>query len=645
MMRQFSAFLAGCLLALCCSGTASAAPPPAMKAEGVPAVSDELVADLARYAEYRTAGFAAWHPSRREMLVSTRFGNVPQLHTVAAPGAARTQITFFAEPVGGGDYQPKTGRYLAFTKDVGGAEFFQIFLLDTTTGRTRMISDGKSRNSAVRWSRSGKQLAFTSTRRTGRDFDVYVMDPENPASARLVMQAEGGRSLSTVDWSPDETKLAVIDYRSITDSQLWLVDVASGSKQLLTPATTDGEKAVGGARFALDGKGIYYTTDAGTEFQRLLYVSLADDSTRVVAASPQGDITAVALSPEGGRLMYETNELGASKLYLLDIKTGQPLPLPALPTGTIGGIEWLHDGNEIGFTSNNAQGRNAYSIDLRANKLIQWTFSELGGLPADELREPELLRWKSFDGLEISGFLYPASARFPGKRPVIINIHGGPEGQSRPGFQANRNYFMNEMGVAMIYPNVRGSSGFGKTYVSLDNGRKREDSVKDIGALLDFIATRPDLDASRVMVYGDSYGGYMVLAAMTHYNDRIRCAVDIVGISNWVTFLKNTQDYRRELRRAEYGNESDPDMREFLERISPLNHAQKITKPLLVIQGKNDPRVPVTESIQLVEKIRSNGGAVWYLEAADEGHGFSKKNNRDYQFAAEVLFVRQHLLP
>ncbi|MCW5966562.1 MAG: prolyl oligopeptidase family serine peptidase [Bryobacterales bacterium] len=645
MMRLIGFVCAACLWTLCWTWDVTAAPPPAMKVEGVPQVSEELMTDLTRYAEYRTASFAAWHPAKREMLISTRFGNVPQLHTVAAPGAARTQITFFAEPVGGGEFQPKTGGFLAFTKDVGGAEFYQIFLLDTASGRTRMISDGKSRNGSVRWSPSGKQLAFTSTQRTGRDFDVYVMDPESPDSARLVMQAEGGRSLSTVDWSPDEAKIAVLDYRSITDSQLWLVDVATGGKQLLTAPPAQGETAVGAARFSQDGKGLYYTTDAGTEFQRIVYVSLADRTTREVAASRNGDVTAIALSPDGGRLLYETNELGASKLYLMEVKTGKQLPLPALPTGSIEGVEWLHDGNEIGFTSNNAQGGNAYSIDLKAGKLIQWTFSELGGLPAEELREPELLRWKSFDGLEISGFLYPAAARFAGRRPVIINIHGGPEGQSRPGFQANRNYFMNEMGVAMIYPNVRGSSGFGKTYVSLDNGRKREDSVKDIGALLDYVATRPDLDASRVMVYGGSYGGYMVLASMTHYNDRIRCAVDIVGISNWVTFLKNTQDYRRELRRAEYGNESDADMREFLERISPLNQAEKITKPLLVIQGKNDPRVPVTESVQLVEKIRANGGAVWYLEAGDEGHGFRKKNNRDFQFAAEVLFVRQHLLP
>jgi dipeptidyl aminopeptidase/acylaminoacyl peptidase len=260
------------------------------------------------------------------------------------------------------------------------------------------------------------------------------------------------------------------------------------------------------------------------------------------------------------------------------------------------------------------------------------------------LQDPEIIRWKSFDGLEVSGLLYAPPARFSGKRPVIIQIHGGPEGQSRPGFQGSRNYFLSELGVAILYPNVRGSSGFGKTFVSLDNGRKREDSVKDIGALLDYIATRKDLDAERVMVSGGSYGGYMVLACMTHYNARIRAAVDVVGISNWVTFLKNTQGYRQDLRRAEYGDERDTDMREFLERISPLTDAAKITKPMLVIQGKNDPRVPVTESLQMVEKIRTNGGRIWYLEAADEGHGFRKKGNRDFQLAAEAVFVKENLL-
>jgi dipeptidyl aminopeptidase/acylaminoacyl peptidase len=255
-----------------------------------------------------------------------------------------------------------------------------------------------------------------------------------------------------------------------------------------------------------------------------------------------------------------------------------------------------------------------------------------------------LINWKSFDDKMISGFLYRPPTKFTGKRPVIIDIHGGPEGQSIP-LPLNREaYFVNELGIAIIQPNVRGSSGYGKTFLQLDNGYKREDTVKDIGALLDWIATQPDLDKDRIMVTGGSYGGYMTLAVATHYNDRICCSLDVVGISNFVTFLKNTEAYRRDLRRVEYGDERDSKMLEFLTKISPLTNASKISKPLFVVQGKNDPRVPYTEAEQIVEAARKNNAPVWYLMANDEGHGFSKKNNQDYLFYATVLFVKEHLL-
>jgi dipeptidyl aminopeptidase/acylaminoacyl peptidase len=617
--------------------------PGNLKAEGIPAIPESLMTELQRYTEYRTAGFSGWHPTRREMLISTRFGNVPQLHRVASPGAARTQLTFFAEPVSSGDYQPKTGRYIAYTRDVGGSEFYQIFLYDTQTGRSRMVSDGKSRNQSIRWSPSGKLLAFTSTRRTGRDFDVYVMDPEKPESARMVHQASGGRSFSTADWSPDESALLVLSYGSITDADLLYVSLATGASRSLTPAKAGEQRAIDSARFTPDGRSVLYTSDQGTEFKTLRRQPVSGGAEETLVADLAGDIEAFVLSNDEKYLAYTTNVAGESRLHLQDFPARRALAVPPIPKGTIGGLEWREGAPELGFSSNNAQGANAFSVEV-GGQLTQWTFSELGGLLAEELQDPEIIRWKSFDGLEISGLLYAPPARFRGKRPVIIQIHGGPEGQSRPGFQGSRNYFLSEMGVAILYPNVRGSAGFGKTFVSLDNGRKREDSVKDIGALLDYIATRKDLDAERVMVSGGSYGGYMVLACMTHYNDRIRAAVDVVGISNWVTFLRNTQGYRQDLRRAEYGDERDPDMREFLERISPLTNAAKIKKPMLVIQGKNDPRVPVTESLQMVEKIRTNGGTIWYLEAADEGHGFRKKGNRDFQLAAEAVFVKENLL-
>ncbi|NES74112.1 MAG: S9 family peptidase, partial [Okeania sp. SIO2D1] len=258
--------------------------------------------------------------------------------------------------------------------------------------------------------------------------------------------------------------------------------------------------------------------------------------------------------------------------------------------------------------------------------------------------QPELIRWPSFDNRQISGFLYRPPTKFTGKRPVIINIHGGPESQYRPTFLGRQNYYLDELGVAIIFPNVRGSSGYGKTFLQLDNGYLREDAVKDIGTLLEWIATQPDLDKERILVSGGSYGGYMSLAVATKYSEKIRAAIDLVGISNFVTFLERTEDYRRDLRRVEYGDERDPKMRQFLLDISPLNNADKITKPLFVVHGQNDPRVPVTEAQQIAKTVADNGVPLWYLVAKDEGHGFAKKKNNDFLFYATVMFIKEHLL-
>jgi dipeptidyl aminopeptidase/acylaminoacyl peptidase len=305
----------------------------------------------------------------------------------------------------------------------------------------------------------------------------------------------------------------------------------------------------------------------------------------------------------------------------------------------------FHNNNvDIAITIASAQSpADVFVLNIVTNKLERWTESETAGIVASQLRSPDLIKWKSFDGKEISGFYYKPDTKFTGRRPVIITIHGGPEGQYRPGFQGASNYYLNEMGAAIIYPNVRGSSGYGKTFIASDNGFKREESVKDIGALLEWIALQPELDADRVMVTGGSYGGYMTLAVAVNYADRIRCALDVVGISHFGTFLKNTESYRRDLRRVEYGDERDPKMSAFFEKISPLNNAGKITKPMFIVQGGNDPRVPRTEAAQMAEKIRSNKGVVWYLEATDEGHGFAKKNNQDFQRYVTVLFMQRYL--
>jgi len=631
---------------------------PAMAAENVVTPNENLVADglppipralaerVAAYTESRGAMFEAWHPTRREMLIGTRFAEVAQVHRVKFPGGARTQLTFYPERTGGARFRPLTGDGFIFNKDVGGGEWYQLFWRDEKSGKVTMFTDGKSRNTGGDFSHSGKWLAYESTRRNGKDNDVYVVDPADPKTERKVLEVSGG-GWGVSDWSPDDKTLLVGEYFSANESRYWLVDAATGAKSLATPESKE-KVAWGRGVFAKDGKSLYTTTDSGAEFHRLVSLDLASKKMTVLTPGIEWDVSSLSLAGDGGKLAFIVNEGGVETLHVLDTATRKEIALPKIPLGTIGTVRFHANGKDLAFTLSSARSASdVYSIDVMAGpsgKIERWTESELGGLDAATLSEPEKISWKSFDGRAITGFLYRPPASLHGPRPVIINIHGGPEGQYQPGFLGRNNFYLNELGVALIFPNVRGSSGFGKTFLALDNAEKREDSVKDIGALLDWIAGQPSLDKGRVMVTGGSYGGYMTLASMTHYNDRFRCAVDIVGISSWVTFLEHTEAYRRDLRRAEYGDERDPKMRELLLAISPLTNAGKITKPMFIVQGRNDPRVPYTEAEQMVAAIKQNGGPVWYLLAKDEGHGFSKKKNQDFQLLATLKFVEDHLL-
>ncbi len=620
------------------------APADNLTLDGVPPLPARLSGDVRRYTESRNAAFSDWHPTRRELLIATRFANTVQLHGVKMPGGARTQLTFFEEPVSGGSYEARTGKYVVFGRDVGGNEFNQLFRLDLGDGTITLLSDGgRSQNGGVVWSNAGDRIAYGSTRRNGADRDLYVMDPANPSSDRMVLQvavADGAQRIGLPTapdyWPPRRSRST----RPI--SGWWRPVRASAPFSRLHRETT---VAYGTVRFSRDGKGVYLTSDSGSEFLRLGYLDLATKAVTWLSSEIPWDVEGFALSRDGRRLAFTTNEAGISRLHLLDTRTRRHRPVQGVPVGIIGSLKWHSNNRDLAFTAGSARAPgDVYSLDASTGLVTRWTESELGGLVAANLPEPSLIKWNSFDGLEISGFYYRPPARFTGKRPVIINIHGGPEGQSRPFFLGRTNYFLNEQGVAVIYPNVRGSTGYGKTFVRLDNGLKRMDSVRDIGALLDWIAKQPELDADRVMVTGGSYGGFMTLAVATTYNDRIACSLDVVGISNFNTFLKNTESYRRDLRRVEYGDERDSTMAAFFEATAPLNNARNITKPLFVVQGGNDPRVPRTEAEQMVARVKQNGSPVWYLMANDEGHGFRKKSNVDFQFYATVTFVRQFLL-
>jgi dipeptidyl aminopeptidase/acylaminoacyl peptidase len=613
-------------------------------AEGIPKIPTALADAAGRYSEFRAASFASWHPSRRELLIETRFGDTAQVHLVKFPGGARTQLTFFPDRVGDAIYQPVNGDSFLFTKDVGGGEFFQIYRYDFATGDVTLLTDGKSRNTGPRWAYQGDRIAFGSTRRSGNDVDIWVVNAADPGGAHMVAQMEGG-GWNVSDWSPDGKQLLVTNYISAAESYVWLVNVTSGKKELLTPKNGTETVAYGTARFAKDGKGVYLTSDQDSEFQRLVYMNLGSRKVAVLTPALNWDVDEFDISRDGRWIAFEANEDGISALHVLDTKSNKEVSAPKLPVGVLGGIEWRNNSREVAFSLSTAsQTYDTYSLDLASGKLERWTFSETGGLNTSGFAQPQLIHWKSWDGRSISGFLYKPPAKFTGKRPVVIDIHGGPEGQVRPEFLGHDNYFINELGVAMIYPNVRGSTGYGKAFQKLDNGFLREGSYNDINTLLDWVQTQPDLDAGKIMITGGSYGGFMTLAVATNYNDRICCSVDVVGPSNLVTFLEHTSGYRQDLRRVEYGDERDPKMREFLERIAPANNAKNITKPLFVIAGQNDPRVPASESAQMVQVVRQNGTPVWWLLGKDEGHGFAKKKNRDYQFYASILFMKEYLL-
>ncbi len=618
--------------------------PDNLVTEGIPPIPEELRSRVRPYLEFRLAAFQSWHPQRMEMLITTRFAETPQIHTVTQPGGARRQLTFFPEPVAGASYQPRTGNYLVFSQDTGGGEFFQLYRFDPADAKVTLLTDGKSRNMGAAWAESGNQLAYTSTRRNGRDNDLYVIDPLRPESNRMVSEVRGG-GWSIADWSPDESSLLVANYVSINQSHLFLLNLKDGEMKPVTPA---GQTSVSWAKaqFSRDGKSVFATSDEGAEFRRLVRIELSTGAVSVLTPNLKWDVETLELSPDGRLLAYVANEDGASVLHLLDVESRQERPLPSLPLGVLTGLEWHSKGSVLGFSLSSAQSpADAWSVNLATGSLTRWTESETGGLNAAQFRTPELIRTTSFDGLKISGFLYrPDPAKFPGPRPVLVIIHGGPESQSRPVFLGRNNFLIDQLGVALMYPNVRGSSGYGKTFLTLDNSRLREDSVKDIGSFLTLLEQDPLVDRQRLAVMGGSYGGYMTLASLVHFGSQLRAGIDIVGISSFVTFLENTQDYRRDLRRVEYGDERDPDMRTFLNRISPLNQVNRLRTPLLVVQGLNDPRVPVTEAEQMVKALRSQGGTAWYLMAKDEGHGFAKKKNADFQFLSTLLFLEDNLL-
>lgn len=603
---------------------------------GIPEIPAELKSDLQRYRNARSAGFQDWMEDG-SMLISTRFGETAQLHRVAGPGADRTQITFFSEPVSGARTIPGTDRF-AYQRDAGGAENFQTFVADLTGGDVA-ITEPNTRNGGPVFSDDGRLAIWNRVERGQSDYDILAMTVGDPSSRRVVFEGTG--QFSPVDLSPDGTKALLSQYISVLDVRLWLLDLATGQATRIRESATP--VAYSGGEFTRDGRSIVTTSDEGGEALRLVEIALADGAVTPLTEASTWDVDDFDLSDDGRLLAWSTNEDGYSKVAVRDFITRRPLPQPELPAGVLGALAFSPDGSKlaIGMSTPTSSG-DVWSWDVTGGGLTQWTRSEVGPLDPATFVTPELVRYPSFDALQIPAFVYrPLSGE--GRRPVIVDIHGGPEGQARPGFGLTYQQWVADLGAVVIVPNVRGSTGYGKTWLAADNGPLRQASVQDIGALLDWIATQPDLDPERVVVHGGSYGGFMVLASLAAYSDRLAGAVNIFGIANFVSFLENTEAYRRDLRRAEYGDERDPAMRAVFDRISPIHLTDAMTAPLLVIQGANDPRVPQSESEQIVDAVRAEGRPVWYLLATNEGHGFRKKFNSDGQAEVTNLFLRQVL--
>jgi dipeptidyl aminopeptidase/acylaminoacyl peptidase len=625
------------------SASAEVVPRDTLVHDGIPSIPAELGPTVVAHNTYLPSKLVAWDPSQPQIIIGQAHSPFIQAARIDTPGAQPKFFTSFPERVREFYFQPQ-GKYLVYAKDEGGNERIQLYRYDIDTRASTLLTDGKSWNGYPIWSKSGKWLIYSSTRRNAKDMDIYIVDPLDPKSDRELVRLEG-ENWAAFDWSDDEQRIILSDYRSPNQTYLWLMDLSGGTKTLLTPDDVSGKAFNGSyAYFSRDGHGIYLSTDRGSEFRRLAYLDLRTMKPKWLTGSLNWDIDEFRLSPNGAWLAFVSNEAGVGVLHVMNTSTFAELAVPGLQVGVMSGLVWSNDSAYLGFVLESTKNpADVFSIRISDLEVKRWTKGYTKA-NASQFKDPELVKWRTFDGRMISGFVYRPPDRFTGRRPVIVDIHGGPYSQFRPRYLGDENYLINELGIVTIHPNIRGSLGFGKSFLKLDDGYLRDDANKDVGALLDWIAKQPDLDANKVMVEGGSHGGYVALSVACEYPTRIAAVFSYVGVTNLATFLARGATVGSNGWRQEYGDERDPRMRDFQEKIAPANNANKIRAPLFLAIGANDPYTSAEECRSMVRAVRNNGIPAWFLMATNEGHGFMDVRNYDYVLLSKALFVQLFLL-
>ena len=621
--------------------------PQAMQLDGIPPLPDDLAGPLEKYQNVRGARLIGW-VGDQGLLITTRFSETPQLHLVRQPGGSRIQLTFADDPVRFAAPGPNYSLGTVFGRDQGGDGVPRLYKYDPLSATVQQISDLPGRHTRPVWSRSGSQLAFSNNGRNGRDNDIYLLNLHT-GKVRSVLQRAG--TWYALDFSPDEQQLLLARYLSVNDVRLYLLTLSNGQVQLLDPDAFATSQPM--ALFAPDGSGIWFLSDRQSEYTSLRFRDFETREAKIIRSNPRHNITHFAISHNGTRIAFVVNEDGFDRLHMLDTERNRTERLPgtlADAGSRIYELAFKPDDTELALSLGSpSMPGDVFTLSLRRKyKLTRWTHSERGALRDQLLPDPEVIRYPTFDS-ELTGQrrLIPALYYKPageGPHPVVIWVHGGPESQARPTFNATLYYMLNELGLAVLRPNIRGSTGYSRNFTRLDNSFRREEALRDVGSLLDWISSQSDLDYRRVGIMGGSYGGYVALATMLRYGRRITAGVTLAPISDFITFLEQMPEYLRDNRRQEYGDERDPQQRAFLSRISPRRQISQLKSPLLIVQGANDPRVAVEQTDSLVAQIRRNNGRVWYLKALNEGHGFFRKSNHDFYQAVLGQFWRKHLL-